>query len=586
MLYNDIKEYQSTDVEHKTHSKEYETTLNTYKKLKNEYEYMDEIYKKEQAGILASKLQPNMPCIVCGSLDHPNPAKLANDIVPSEEQLKQKKKEAEDSEKRYNETYSKLTELNTKKKEKEENVNKKIELLHVKLNIENKYEPNLLEIIKVKGSELREEINRLQEKIDILAKKISLKEKIENDIKNMDIKVQQTENEIEKLNNSLKSESEKLASMKTIIQNAKKEIPQEIKDTNTLLSMISTKVKELEDNKLKLQNLRNINQEFIKQNEAQVAKIEASTKQIEEIKLDINKIYTSLNQSIKENNFEDIKEYTAYKDLINKIEMLEKEIDSYKSDVSLKTNKFNELKEKTKDLQLINLEEVSEKINTQVLIKNSKNEELKNLHTILATNKSIIKSVKNLNKDFNKIEEEYKVIGELAELSNGKKSPYISFERYVLGSYFDEIIISANLRLNKMTGERYSLRRKKEKSKGAGQQGLELVVYDNYTSKSRDVSSLSGGESFKASLSLALGLSDVVQSNAGGVSLETMFVDEGFGTLDPQSLDSAIDSLLELQRGGRLVGVISHVEELKSRIDAKLEISTSAKGSSAKFNLL
>ncbi|MCU9808772.1 SbcC/MukB-like Walker B domain-containing protein [Paraclostridium sp. AKS73] len=137
-----------------------------------------------------------------------------------------------------------------------------------------------------------------------------------------------------------------------------------------------------------------------------------------------------------------------------------------------------------------------------------------------------------------------------------------------------------------MTGDRFSLIRKKSKSKGAGQKGLELEIYDNYTDSSRDVSSLSGGESFKASLSLALGLSDVVQSNAGGVSLDTMFVDEGFGTLDPQSLDNAIDSLLELQRGGRLVGIISHVEELKERIDAKLEVVSTAKGSKAEFNIL
>ncbi len=151
---------------------------------------------------------------------------------------------------------------------------------------------------------------------------------------------------------------------------------------------------------------------------------------------------------------------------------------------------------------------------------------------------------------------------------------------------FEDIIEAANIRLEKMTGDRFSLIRKTSKSKGAGQKGLELEIYDNYTATSRDVSSLSGGESFKASLSLALGLSDVVQSSAGGVSLETMFVDEGFGTLDPQSLDSAIDSLLELQKGGRLVGIISHVQELKDRVDAKIEVISTKRGSMAEFNIL
>ena len=156
----------------------------------------------------------------------------------------------------------------------------------------------------------------------------------------------------------------------------------------------------------------------------------------------------------------------------------------------------------------------------------------------------------------------------------------------MLASYFQDIIDAANLRLEKMTGERFSLKRKTSKSKGAGQKGLELEIYDNYTASSRDVSSLSGGESFKASLSLALGLSDVVQASSGGVSLETMFVDEGFGTLDPQSLDNAIDSLLELQKGGRLVGIISHVQELKERVDAKIEVISTKEGSTANFNIL
>ena len=134
-----------------------------------------------------------------------------------------------------------------------------------------------------------------------------------------------------------------------------------------------------------------------------------------------------------------------------------------------------------------------------------------------------------------------------------------------------------------MTGERFILKRKEDKGKGTAQQGLELEVYDNYTGKCRHVKTLSGGESFKASLSLALGLSDVVQANAGGISLDTIFIDEGFGTLDSESLDNAISSLIALQKGGRLVGIISHVPELKERIEAKLEIKSSLEGSSAEF---
>ncbi len=268
------------------------------------------------------------------------------------------------------------------------------------------------------------------------------------------------------------------------------------------------------------------------------------------------------------------------------VESLEKEVENYNSELKLTKAKHEDIINKTKDIVSMDISTIDEEIKS---IQNNKRElesKLRDLHSIIDNNKTILKNVENLNIEFKEIEEEYKVVGELADLANGKKAPYISFERYILASYFEDIIDAANIRLEKMTGDRFSLIRKTSKSKGAGQKGLELEIYDNYTDSSRDVSSLSGGESFKASLSLALGLSDIVQSNAGGVSLDTMFVDEGFGTLDPQSLDNAIDSLLELQRGGRLVGIISHVEELKERIDAKLEVISTSKGSKVKFNIL
>ena len=129
-----------------------------------------------------------------------------------------------------------------------------------------------------------------------------------------------------------------------------------------------------------------------------------------------------------------------------------------------------------------------------------------------------------------------------------------------------------------MTNDRYTLKRKIEKGKGNKQSGLELEIIDAYTGKERHVSTLSGGEGFKASLALALGLADVIQSYAGGVQIETMFVDEGFGTLD-----AAINSLMDLRDLGRLVGIISHVEELRERIDARLEVTLGKSGSHAKF---
>jgi exonuclease SbcC len=142
----------------------------------------------------------------------------------------------------------------------------------------------------------------------------------------------------------------------------------------------------------------------------------------------------------------------------------------------------------------------------------------------------------------------------------------------------------ANIHLLKMSDARYLLKRKEDRSKRSPS-GLDLEIIDSYTGKERGVSTLSGGESFKASLALALGLADIVQMYSGGVSIETMFIDEGFGSLDSHSLESAIDTLMNLDKSGRLVGIISHVPELKERIPAKLYIEKSINGSKAHFSI-
>lgn len=181
-------------------------------------------------------------------------------------------------------------------------------------------------------------------------------------------------------------------------------------------------------------------------------------------------------------------------------------------------------------------------------------------------------------------EEAYADVGYLADMARGKNDRRLTFERYVLATFLDTILLRANGRLKKMTNGRFQLIRKKEKSKGNVQSGLELEVYDEYTGLERHVKTLSGGESFKTSLALALALAEVVQEMSGGISLETMFIDEGFGTLDPESLDMAVECLLETQQSGRLVGIISHVPELKERISSRLEVTATNHGSMTKFH--
>jgi exonuclease SbcC len=178
---------------------------------------------------------------------------------------------------------------------------------------------------------------------------------------------------------------------------------------------------------------------------------------------------------------------------------------------------------------------------------------------------------------------EFGCVTQVSNVVNGQNAHGITLQRYVLGALLDEVLLAASERLRRMTRGRYDLERERTRGDARRAGGLDLVVLDAFTGTSRPVNTLSGGEGFMASLSLALGLSDVVQAYAAGIRLETIFVDEGFGSLDDEALDLALQTLMQLREGGRLVGIISHVAELRSRIDARLEVMPAEKGSTARF---
>ncbi|PQL23497.1 SMC family ATPase [Veillonella sp. T14073-2] len=204
--------------------------------------------------------------------------------------------------------------------------------------------------------------------------------------------------------------------------------------------------------------------------------------------------------------------------------------------------------------------------------------ETKHIETTLA-------SLEELEKAMGEARNEVEFLSRLNDLANGGEQGFknVTFERYVLGAILDEVVYAANLRLQKMSRSRYSLERSDYTGGGRGKQGLDLAVMDAFTGQSRPANTLSGGETFLASMALALGLADVIQSYAGGIHMDTMFIDEGFGTLDPDTLELAMETLVQLQSSGRLIGMISHVPELKTRIPAHLEVTRGDDGSTAKF---
>lgn len=172
-----------------------------------------------------------------------------------------------------------------------------------------------------------------------------------------------------------------------------------------------------------------------------------------------------------------------------------------------------------------------------------------------------------------------------ADIAGGKFSDRINFERYVLAAFFSDVIQNANLRLEQISNSRYTLNRRTDREKGNKSSGLALEVFDAHTGKARHVNTLSGGESFKIALALALGLADIISQNSGGIEINTMFIDEGFGSLDETSLEQAIDCLQQLKSTGRYIGIISHVRELKEKIPAKVNVLQAPQGSSIQLEL-
>lgn len=271
----------------------------------------------------------------------------------------------------------------------------------------------------------------------------------------------------------------------------------------------------------------------------------------------------------------------ALKELDEKVNALKEAFERAEQEFNDKKSEFEKLQGEVSTLENIvknvcNIDLEEEKANKDALMQEQKavQNDKEAVVSRINANRECLKNIQQTDKDSKEIEEHYKWMNSLSNTANGGMSDKekISFETYVQISYFERILRRANIRLQKMTGGQYDLIRRQDKLGKQAQVGLDIDVWDHYNGTTRPVNTLSGGEQFKASLALALGLSDEIQASAGGVRLDTMFIDEGFGSLDGESLSLAISTLQDLTEGNRLVGIISHVEELKNRIDKQIVV--------------
>lgn len=260
-------------------------------------------------------------------------------------------------------------------------------------------------------------------------------------------------------------------------------------------------------------------------------------------------------------------------------------LESRRSELATEEGRIEALSRSLGELPALDRDAVAEEKRAAVACLDEAQRNRDALRVNAAANANALRKVEELADRAGGIDARYGEVAALADTANGRLSgkDKISFETYVQGIYFDRMIAAANRRLDAMTSGRYELARRKAALSKTGQSGLDLDVLDNYTGKMRDASSLSGGESFKAALALALGLSDVVQAHAGGIRLDTMFIDEGFGSLDQESLQLAIKTLTELSGNDKLIGIISHVEELKESIDRRIVVKRGRNGSTLRI---
>ncbi|MGL5633502.1 MAG: SbcC/MukB-like Walker B domain-containing protein [Sarcina sp.] len=592
-LQGNLENIRYKEMEHQKLKADYEKVEKKFQESKFNFEKADDLFRKAQAGILAEHLVAGEMCPVCGSIEHPMKAIKPAEVL-SEDKINELKV---------------IYEEQSKKKDIEL---RKLEILYaeIKTDIKNLVTNKVTELLSVLGEEFltfndsqqRERVtfigNKLNKELDDVRSEYKL---LYAKTKNLEIYKEQLE-EIKKaskfIKKSLESQREKYLSIKEElvrisenIKNIEIEIPEDLRSEVLLSNKIKSIQKEIDfiNHEFEISEKRYKQIEILLNNN--IKELELRDKSLVDINRQIETLNSIFEKALNEQGFI----YEEYKMSIkeNNLEKLEAEINKFETEFNTLKGAYEQVKadfekQEINDLDVIKAvleitdKEIEEKTNKELEIQNI----YKGIELRRVNNEECVKDIEKIRVKIGDKEIEYTDVEHLAGIAKGRggNSKKMTFESYILTSYFEEIIKVANQRLGKMTSGRFELRRT-ENIKGGGTKGLDLSVLDNNTGFVRGINSLSGGESFKAALAIALGLADVIQSNAGGVSIETMFIDEGFGTLDPDSLDSAIQCLLDLQSGGRLVGVISHVQELKERIDARLEVTMKPnnRGSVAKF---
>lgn len=537
-------------------------------KSSSHYKELETAWIDGQASVLAALLAPGTPCPVCGSTEHPAPAATAGN-VPTETSLKRAARAVEDM-----------------RTEKDRVVQRKMECQQRMLAIQA--EARVLR--EGLGDVANREISGLAKEVDSLRKELADVEAHEQRVVELTRDVAALEASLVQARASLKEVEAKAAESAAEQQRAEAtllaiqgDVPEEFSKPS-LLTRAKDQLRQtmagLEAAFLKAQKELDLAAQSLVAKEASFEAAEENAAVTAQRSLDQKHEFAA---NLSAAGFPDEKVFRDAKKTASEIAELEAEITAFDRRRESARDRLARAAQAATGLShpdMASLEQAA--VRSREELSGALREEARLRESLKRIN-SWLADYEKHSGELAALEEQYAVVGRLAEVSSGNNKDGITFQRFVLAALLDDVLATASKRLHLMSNGRFHLQRVRDRADRRTAGGLDLEVHDAYTGTTRPASTLSGGESFLASLSLALGLADVVQLYAGGMHLETIFVDEGFGSLDEEALDQALRALVDLQQTGRLVGIISHVRDLRERIDTRLEVTADRHGSRARF---
>ena len=579
-LYKSLERLQELALECTGAKERFQEAEATYEMLQGNYVEKEKAFFREQAGVLAASLKDNESCPVCGSRIHPKKA-TPDPKAPSEADLNKLKEKTEAARHTLDQASKSLNTKQTEHKEAEKQLRAGAQTFFSDLPADITPEELSGQIAAAQrnNEQCKAENNILFEELQGGLKR---KKQMQETLRNLEVDLKTNETDREEKDATHRALGAEIAGKSGQLQTLQTSL--EYKDQGEARNVLQRWEQELTALKKAFQKAEQAYQELVTKlgnNQTLLKDQEARLRQSTELKKTAEEKFT---EKLIACGFLDEGAYRSALKTEPELKELKDAISVYERDVQKIEQEQKRLVQETKGKakpDLDALEELRGKLEEE---KRQVDYALQAVNTRLGVNEPIVRTVQAGLDQLSNLQREYLLLSNLAKTASGELAgrQKLAFEQYVQAFYFTQILFEANKRLKMMTNSRFELLRREEAVDLRSQTGLEIDVLDHYTGRVRSVRSLSGGESFKASLSLALGLSDVIQSSAGGVEINTLFVDEGFGSLDAESLEQAMQTLVGLAEGNRLIGIISHVDELKERIDRQIVIGKTTGGSTLK----